>query len=674
MSQQKNPNSGPAYRPDIDGLRAIAVASVLGYHAFPRLLPGGLTGVDVFFVVSGYLIAGLIYADLERGSFSFRKFYARRFRRIFPALITVLGACLLYGWFALAPDEYRELGRQVAAGAGFGANLLFWHESGYFDADAGLKPLLHLWSLGVEEQFYLTWPAVIVLAGGRSTRLLYVTASVLLATFGCSILLQPIDPTAAFYLPVPRFWELLLGALLAYFLQLAPKSAPAVPAEPAPATANPSGSASVLAWAGIALILASLWLINRGSSFPGWWALLPTAGTALVITTPGAWLNRRVLASRPFVFVGLISYPLYLWHWVLLAFARIANYGDEPPRPWRLAAIAASFGLAWLTYRLVERPIRFSPRRGSIPGRVVASMAACGLAGLAVYGADGGAFRYPHDIRALAAVRYDAERDHYEQLYRGGSCFLGRTDSFAGMQTRCVDRPNGASRLVALWGDSHAASLYPGLKAMAVRGDFRVAQFTASACPPIPGLQRRTQPNCKSFNDAVIAQLSALRPDVLILEAHWALYGRTGSAELDTSELRRTVETLRRMGFPRIVVMGSLPSWKIYQPRAAFEIWRRRHALVSRSDRLLDPAVFAADSLVRAAVSGTGAIFLSPLQLLCDPEGCLLSTDPQTPTPIAWDNDHLSVAGSTLLLNLAFDAIMGTQAGSQPTARSAPSL
>jgi peptidoglycan/LPS O-acetylase OafA/YrhL len=648
------------YRPDIDGLRAIAVLSVLGYHAFPHAVPGGFTGVDIFFVVSGYLICGLIYAELRRAPFSFRGFYARRFRRIFPALGLVLGACLIYGWFALAPDEYRELGKQVAAGAGCSANMLFWYEAGYFDGRAAVKPLLHLWSLGVEEQFYLLWPVVIVLTWGRRGWLICAAGLTILASFVANVVLTHTQPSAAFYLPVTRFWELLLGGLLAYLLTDSSVSDVHGAGDARIPNSRVAFIVTALGALGLLLIAVSLVMINRARPFPGWWAMVPVVGTALVISTPTAWLNRKVLATPIMVGIGLISYPLYLWHWVLLTFGRIANYGDDLPKLWRIDMLACSFLLAWATYRLVEKPIRFSPNRQLLPRAVIASVAACGLAGLLAYGSDGAAFRYAPQIRPFAAARYDDDRSFYEDIaYRGGRCFLDPTDvDFAALASRCVDRDDGASRLLVVWGDSHAASLYPGLRAQIPRGSYRIAQFTASACPPLLGLAQPDRPNCEDFNDAVFSQLHTLKPAVVILEAHWARYA-DAAHNFDALALRRTVEQLERIGVDRVVVMGSLPSWKIYQPRAAFEVWRRQGTMVARSRLFLDPAVFAADNQVRQAVAASGAVFVSPLALLCNSSGCLLSADPHRPTPVAWDNDHLSLAGSSLLVALALKAISG---------------
>jgi peptidoglycan/LPS O-acetylase OafA/YrhL len=656
MNNQSTAAVAASYRPDIDGLRAIAVLCVVLYHAFPRKLPGGFTGVDIFFVISGFLITGLVYADLRRQRFTLRKFYIRRFRRIFPALITVLLAALIYGWFALAPDQYRELGRQAAAGAGFGANILFWHESGYFDVGSIDKPLLHLWSLGVEEQFYLAWPIIMVLAYRVSRRLLAVAFGISVASLVASLLLTHSHASAAFYLPMTRFWELLLGAMLALLAR--------VPLVSARGSGQTSGvGKEVLACAGLLLIAAGLIFITPSSIFPGWWALAPTIGTALAIASPNAWLNRKVLSHPLAVGIGLISYPLYLWHWVLLSFAHTANYGDELSRPARLILISTAFLLAWATYKLVETPIRFGPNRALMPRGLIAGIATCLVLGLAVVVTDGGAFRYPAQIRPLAAADYDRDKYYYTDIAYRGACFIDAAGTIDDIAPQCVDAPNGAAPLVALWGDSHAASLYPGLRARADVDGFRLAQFTASACPPVTGVRNASRPKCAAFNESVVQRLRLLKPDIAILEAHWALYHNDGGDAFDAAALERTIRELTQAGIPRVVVMGSLPSWKIRQPRVSFVLWRQQHFVPMRSDQLLDAHALTADRWIRNAVAGTGALFVSPLALLCDEGGCLLSTDPKIPTPVAWDTDHLSVAGSRLLADRSVDAILGRPGG-----------
>ena len=577
-----SPATTAAYRADIDGLRAVAVLGVVGFHAFPHALRGGFTGVDIFFVISGFLISGLILHDLQRRRFTFKRFYARRFRRIFPALIVMLTAALIYGAFALAPDEYRELGKQAAAGAGFVSNILQWSQSGYFDQRATSKPLLHLWSLGVEEQFYFAWPIIIVATFIRPVRLLYVCCGLTLASFIACVALTPQHSIAAFYLPMTRFWELLLGALLAYAFVLG--------AGAQRTRSPPRALYESLAWLGVLLILASLALIDAGRAFPGWWALLPALGTALLVATPQAWFNRTVLANRVLVYIGLISYPLYLWHWALFAFLRIANDAQEPPKLWRLLAVGASFFLAWLTYEWVEKPIRFTANRDAMPRGLIACMAACGALAGVIFLSDGLSFRFPPEIRGLAAFDYDRERALNEAAYRDGVCFA----PFAYREPQCVDEPQGASPLLVLWGDSHGASLYPGLRAEQRRRNFRVAQFTNSACPPLIDLKSERRARCLDFNDAVLVRLAALRPDVVVLEAHWAVYaGLNGFPSVEAGALRETVTKLQDLGVRRIVVMGGLPTRTIsINPGWPFKIWRRhacpaRHAAseVPRSQR-----------------------------------------------------------------------------------------
>jgi peptidoglycan/LPS O-acetylase OafA/YrhL len=638
-----------AYRADIDGLRAVAVLGVIGFHAFPHAMRGGFTGVDIFFVISGFLISGLIFHDLQRERFTFRRFYARRFRRIFPALIVVLTASLIYGGFAFAPDEYRELGQQAAAGAGFVSNILQWSQGGYFDQQATSKPLLHLWSLGVEEQFYFAWPIIIVATFGRATRLLYVCCGLILASFIACVVLTPRHSIAAFYLPMLRFWELLLGALLAYGFTSS-VGARRTPRALSRALREP------LAWLGLLFMLASLALIDRDRAFPGWWALLPALGTALLVATPEAWFNRTILANRALVYIGLISYPLYLWHWVLFTFIRIANDGEEPNKFWRVLAIAAAFLLAWLTYEIVEKPIRFAAKRDEMPRGLIACMAACGALAGVIYLSDGLSFRYPAEIRRLAAYDYNRERTLHEAAYRDDTCFA----SFAYREPQCVDKPQGASPLWVLWGDSHAASLYPGLRAEQGRRGFRIAQFTSGSCPPLIDLKSEDRARCQDFNDGVIERLATLRPYGVLMEAHWALYvGLNKLPTFEAAALRETVQKLQDIGIRRIVVMGGLPTWKIYQTRAAFKIWRRQHSLPERSSEYLDREPFSADIMVKQALSGTQAVFISPILELCEYGACLLSADPDDFKPISWDNDHLSIAGSEFLIRRVSGAIFG---------------
>jgi peptidoglycan/LPS O-acetylase OafA/YrhL len=344
----------PQYRADIDGLRAVAVLAVVGYHAFPDWCRGGFVGVDVFFVISGYLISTIIMRGLQQHRFLLHEFYARRVRRIFPALALVLAASFALGWFTLLPHEYAQLGKHVAGGAGFISNFVLWAEAGYFDGAAELKPLLHLWSLGVEEQYYILWPLLLFLAWRRRFGVLGLTLSILVGSFALNVAVVGTDPVAAFYSPATRFWELMVGSSLAYVALARPNIIDS--------TAGTWRNAA--AFSGAALIVVAVLGLHARMAFSGYWAALPTLGALLIIAAgPEAWINRQLLAHPAAVFIGLISYPLYLWHWPSLSFVRILALGENNV-PTRLGAIAASIVAAWLTYRLLERPIRFGAHGG----------------------------------------------------------------------------------------------------------------------------------------------------------------------------------------------------------------------------------------------------------------------------------------------------------------------
>lgn len=334
------------YRPDIDGLRAISIASVVLFHAIPSAMPGGFVGVDVFFVISGFLITGGMLQEIAAHKFGIWRFYLRRVLRIFPALIAMLAATCLAGWFLMLAEDYRLLGGHVIAGALFWSNLAAMLETGYFAHASALNPLLHLWSLGIEEQFYLLWP-ILVVASTRLRRLPIVLTALFVVSLIASIALAHHAPS--FYSPFTRFWELLAGAAV-----VAGRSN-TFRRRFAPARRNAS---SLL---GLALIGAAIVLVHGGAPYPGWRAMLPVGGAALLlIAGPATWVNRHILAARPMVWIGLISYPLYLWHWPLLSFANLAR-GSWPRPDSAIELIAVAILLSVATYRLVERPLRFAP-------------------------------------------------------------------------------------------------------------------------------------------------------------------------------------------------------------------------------------------------------------------------------------------------------------------------
>jgi peptidoglycan/LPS O-acetylase OafA/YrhL len=389
FQMDSNMDSQLRYRPDIDGLRAVAVLSVVAFHAFPDYIAGGFVGVDVFFVISGYLITSILVKQHRAAKFSFGDFYSRRARRILPALCLVLLACLLFGYLALLPDEFANLGRHMAAAAAFAANLSFWQEAGYFAPASEFQPLLHLWSLGIEEQFYLVWPLVLAFAWRRKYNVLQGVLFLTAASFAANLVLTHIDSTAAFYFPLSRFWELGLGCALAV-----------VASDPGSVHILPPRLARYSPIVGVGLIGLSLFIYDHKTPFPGIAAVVPTLG-ALAVLAGGedSWFRRRVLASRFMVFIGLISYPLYLWHWPILSFEAILHSGTPQPI-YRVAAILLSFLFAVLTYRLLELPIRQG--RNPSTGLVLAGgAAAIGAVAITVVLHHGVPSRFPPTVSAM---------------------------------------------------------------------------------------------------------------------------------------------------------------------------------------------------------------------------------------------------------------------------------
>ncbi|QWD70703.1 acyltransferase family protein [Polynucleobacter sp. UB-Siik-W21] len=333
------------YRKDIDGLRAVAIMAVLLFHYFPHRIPGGFLGVDIFFVISGYLISKITLTEVACGNFQLTIFYYKRIRRIFPALILVLIFCLVLGYLALFPSEYLSLGKYIAAGASFTTNIILWEELGYFDINAQYKPLLNLWSLSVEEQFYIIWPLILLFY--KTKKLETITVIILIFSFIAYILVLNSDPAAAFYIPITRFWEILCGVVLANLELLNSNKL------------NRPMLRDFVSTAGLLLISLSLFGIKNEGLTGGWVGnVLVIVGTAiLILSGPLALINKWFLQIKPLCFIGLISYPLYLWHWPLLVYLKIIE-GVELSRYIKIGCILLSLGLAVLTYIFIEKPLR----------------------------------------------------------------------------------------------------------------------------------------------------------------------------------------------------------------------------------------------------------------------------------------------------------------------------
>jgi peptidoglycan/LPS O-acetylase OafA/YrhL len=432
-----------AYRPDIDGLRAVSILAVVLYHAFPNVLGSGYIGVDVFFVISGFLIGGLISAELAAGTFSFARFYTRRVRRLFPALILVVAFVLFVGWHMMFAEEFRLLGRHAFAASLFVANFPPMGEIGYFDREGHSKPLLHLWSLGIEEQFYFVWPVLAMLT--RRSRRLFLVMTVVLAIASLALNVTSPAPGLAFYQPWTRFWELAVGVLVAHLpLRLSARWR------------------DVCCIVGLALIVGVATAVAL-KGFPGWWTTLPVAGAALVIASgPDTIVSRGVLASPPMVLVGKISYPLYLWHWPLLAFTWVAC-GSFPPAYLIQIMVAASFVLAWFTYRFVETPARFGLSAKRVVRICVPAMVVLGAVGFVTMTLDGiPARKVVQENLALA----EDTRPPLQTRSSDGSCDYG-----LGMDQDVICQVRGSSPKMLVIGDSVSMAFYSGISARRVAAD-----------------------------------------------------------------------------------------------------------------------------------------------------------------------------------------------------------
>ena len=471
MTSSPAAQNRPLYRADIDGLRAVAVLAVIAYHAWPSLVPGGFAGVDVFFVLSGYLISSIILRGIQNKTFRFRDFYNRRIRRIFPALIVVFMCSLIIGYGILLADEYAMLGKHVASGSIFLSNFTLLNEAGYFDVNAELKPFLHLWSLGIEEQFYIFWPLLLVLASRFHLRLFWFVLCIAILSFGANVWRVDAHLVQTFYNPFTRFWELMAGALLASssFLSALMLSVPK------------KRLRNVMSFLGLSLILLSFMLVNKNDIYPGWWATLPVLGTVLVVGAGAtAWLNTKVLSVRSLVFVGLISYPLYLWHWPLLSFVRIVESG-HPPLFLECLSVAVAFVLAWGTYRYVESFLRHNPSSWVLPG-LLGTMAILGITGKYIEVEKG------LPARSSVAHYQDFDRQMIREAATDKNCeqyvlTQGEKKEFYYCRARNLEK----EKWLAIVGDSHAHVLFPGFAEQAAARGYGAILLANTSCPPLVG-------------------------------------------------------------------------------------------------------------------------------------------------------------------------------------------
>lgn len=589
-------------------------------------------GVDVFFVISGFLITGLILKDLERGQFSIVEFWERRVRRIAPALALVLGAVLVAGWFLFLPQNYRELGRSALAQALLLSNVYFWRDSGYFAQSAEVKPLLHTWSLAVEEQFYLLFPFLLILLWrwGRQA-VAGILILIWIGSFALSVAGTYLQPSAAFYLLPTRAWELLLGALLAL-----------LPLRPIRIGWVREG----VSWAGLLAILGAVFAYDDATRFPGVAALLPCAGAALVIWTnsPQLTWTGKLLSWRPVVGIGLISYSLYLWHWPVLVFSK---YWRLEPLPWhtRVFLLIASVGLAALSWKFVETPFRRRAVLGSRPGVFAfagMSFGALFATGFAIDWKAGVPSRIRPEVRRYADASTNAAfLNEYtlSEVRSGHWAELGQGD-----KTKPVS--------IVVWGDSHAMSVMPVMDVMCEEHGVRGLGVTHSATPPLLGYESGDVESLGKdsipYNQAVLERIRRERVPKVLLVSFWDFYlGADKTTERIRAGLHETVRALKEAGV-KVWILRQVPRQRWNVPRAlattVFLGGDPEKMGLPLQDHLKS---YTRQEPIFEGLAGNGVILLDPTPYFIGPSGlCLAVKDGQV---LYHDSHHLSIDGALRL-------------------------
>ncbi|MFO1482522.1 MAG: acyltransferase family protein [Verrucomicrobiaceae bacterium] len=634
------------YYPHIDGLRAIAVLGVLLFHA-ELGCPGGYIGVDVFFVISGYLLTGLMLRDAAAGRFSTWHFWERRTRRIFPALAVVLIASFGAAWMLLIPWDFKSFASSVIAQAILVSNLYFARRVGYFDQAASMKPLLHTWSLAVEEQFYLFFPLVFM-ALRRCSRPVIVLAILLLGclSFGFGVYYDGVQPLRNFYLLPSRAWELLAGVFLA-----------AIPMQ----RVFGRWLREVISWAGLLAIVYVMLYEDRTTQFPRTAAVLACAGTAAIIWANGHTMTTvgRLLSVRPVVFVGLISYSLYLWHWPLLAFARYWNV-DLLPGGQRVLLLLVCAVLATMTWRFVETPFRTRrvvAGRGRLVMLTVSTSAVLSLAAYGIHRWSGVPSRFPP-----AALKYLDEADTDISFVFEMSNRINLKEALAGDFIEMGTGDKNMPVEVLLWGDSHAASVMPLLDALCKENHVRGVAAVHAGIPPLIGYQSPSDvSDVISFNNAIAAFIRSNRVGHVILVAKWGGYVGDGRGR---EGLVRTVNALKDTG-TRIWIMRQVPKPRWLVPLAmATKVVRgadpddiglplAEHQLDCQRQSSLFEGI-AGESAQVTVLDPTG-LFVNPQKQLCRvvANGRVLFCD----------DNHLSAAGAHMLRPLFVPVFQGITQG-----------
>ncbi|WP_231422775.1 acyltransferase family protein [Pseudomonas sp. Leaf59] len=634
-----------AYRRDIDGLRAIAVLAVVLFHFGVPGVTGGFVGVDVFFVISGFLITSIIWRERQAGRFSFVEFWARRARRILPALFVMIVATLVAGWFLLAPKDYEELGRAAHYQVIFTSNLLFARQHGYFEAASDIKPLLHTWSLAVEEQFYILFPLLLTLLSSRLKHWRLALFGVLLVSFGMSVWAVEHEPQKAFFLLHLRAWELLAGAMLAVLPAREWRASPAL--------------AQWVSLGAMGLILIAVFGFDSQTAFPGAAALLPVLGVVGLIWANGqqyTWVG-RLLSSKVMVGLGLISYSWYLWHWPVFVYANYAAV-DGLSATELGALMLLSLVLGYLSWRFVETPFRekrLLATRKSILVAAAVGILSIGLTGVALRKADGVPSRLSEQ-----ALRYAQAKKWSPELM---ACMADKDTPDE--RLFCHFGPKNPAVSALVWGDSHATALIPALEIGAKKHDISLMEASFAGCVPLDGLENIAR--CAHFNRRVEKAMSERPISDVVLAARWSLYlygqmsGDKEHALKDPSTgqyvravaeqrfadgMRARIKGLRAAGH-RVWLVKEVPLQEIIVPYRLSRL-AMMHRPVDREGlpiaKHLAREAFIANLFDELAAADSGVRVLDPAPQLCGTDGlCRVELNGRA---LYTDDNHLSDVGA----------------------------
>jgi peptidoglycan/LPS O-acetylase OafA/YrhL len=622
------------YREDIDWLRAIAVLAVVAFHFEAPAVFGGFVGVDIFFVISGYLITGIIQSELQGGAFSFARFYERRVRRLLPALYAMAALTAIPSFHYLLTSERAEFFRSVAAVVTFTSNFFFWFQTGYFDHAAVEKPLLHTWSLAVEEQFYLALPlmlwALSRVARGRRIALPAALGALGLASFALSIWLMNSDGSAnAFFMSPPRAWEFLIGGVVA---------SPGFPLLRHPLAQQIAR--------GVALVLIAIpiFSLRQGPGFPGFNALAPCVGAAMFIWSGIGVPSLKRSATSPLGvvrFFGQISYSLYLWHWPLFTFARFSRTSLVLDAIDKLALFALTVMISYLSWRFIEQPFRerkLAPTRAAafrIAGLATVVLLAGSAFGIVLSRTPSGA-----DRAALQLESYSAY--NYQPLYRFGSCFAPERGVFG---ESCLALATGKTNWL-LWGDSLAAHYFHGLRKTTDPQAVNIVQATQAACMPTLNAAAQGNASCRRFAAQMDDFFGGRKPDLVIMSADWLEYARPPRFDGMIADLKQTISRLNELGMA-VVLLGPAVQFRERLPSMLMRAQLRQ--IEARPEDFVLPDIFALDRSMKTALPAQAKFsYVSVVDAICPARQCPLTVDGGI--PLSWDHAHLTAEGAAYVM------------------------